>query len=124
MIGPFRAALAGAALLAGFVAFVIALVLVGLMLFIAGRIVVGRKATFGAAVAIAFLGSLAGFILSLFLPRLGPLMALVVWLCLIKSFFSTDWIQALAVGLLAVLVTVAVRIVVGILFRITLFALP
>ena len=123
MIGPFEGALAGAALLAVFVAFVIVLLVVGLMLYIAGRIVVGGKATFGGAVAIAFLGTLIGFVLSVLLPVIGWVIALLAWLYLIKSFFKTGWLKALLIGIVAIVVTVVVGVIVGILFGITLFAL-
>lgn len=108
---------------AGFVASVIALLLVGFMLYIAGRMVVGARATFGGAVAIAFLGILTGFLLSALFPVVGWVIALIAWLYLIKSFFKTGWLQALAIGIVAVVVTIVIAIVVGILFGITLFAL-
>jgi len=123
MIGPFGVALTGVALLAAFVAFVIVLLIVGLMLYIAGRIVVGRKATYGGAVAIAFLGTLVGFVVSLLLPVVGWVIALLVWLYLIKSFFKTGWLRAFVIGIVAIVVTVVVAIIVGIIFGITLVGL-
>ena len=112
--------LSGDALIASVVSFLVTLLAMAFVLYVAGRMVVGEKATFGSAITIALVGSIVAFILNLLLPILGGVIALLAWWYLIKSQFDTGWLAAFAIGILAVIVSVIVSIVVSIIFGISL----
>ena len=117
------AGLAGVALIATLVTFVVTLLVTGFILFVAGKIVVGGRATFGKAVTIAFLGSIVGFILSILLPGIGWILALVAWIYFIKSYFGTGWLVALGIAILAVVVSVVIAMIMAIVFGIAMFTI-
>jgi hypothetical protein len=122
MVLGIAAGLTLAALMASLVGFIITLLVEGFVIYVAGRIVVGAKATFGGAFKIALLGTVIGFILGIVLPVIGTILALIVWLYLIKSTFDTGWLAALAIGIMAVVVSVAIVIVL-VAMGVTMFAL-
>jgi len=108
-------------LLSSFIVFIVNLIVLTIVFYVAGRVVVGKKrAKFGDAFVISLFGTLTGTILSLFIPHwLGAILSLIVWLLLIRHFYETGWLGALAVGILAVIV----MIVVGFLLEILLVAI-
>jgi len=108
-------------LLPPLIKFVINLIVLIVVFYVAGRVVVGKKrAKFGDAFVISLFGTLTGTILNLFIPYwLGAILSLIVWLLLIRHFYETGWLGALAVGILAVIV----MIVVGFLLEILLVAI-
>ena len=114
------ASLASDTLIADLVSLIITLLATAFVLYVAGKMVVGEKATFGSALSIAAVGAILAFVLNLFLPILGGVIALLAWWYLIKVQFETGWLAALAVGILAVIVSVVVAVVVSILFGISL----
>jgi len=108
-------------LLSSFIVFVVNLIVLTIVFYVVGRVVVGKKrAKFGDAFVISLFGTLTGTILSLFIPHwLGAILSLIVWLLLIRHFYETGWVGALAVGILAVIV----MIVLGFILEILLAAL-
>ena len=86
--------------------------LVGTLAIYAGaRLVIDRSAGLGRAVAVALVGALAWALVSFFLgwlPVVGPLLALVVWVGVINVAYPGGWGTAAAVGLVAWLVAAAV----------------
>lgn len=110
-------------MLAELVSFLVSLVALAFVLYIAGKMVVGKRATFGKALAIAFLGTVIGFLISLFIPLIGWLIALLVWLYLIKSYYSTGWLSAFGIAILAVIVAIVVGIILGLIFGVTIIGL-
>jgi hypothetical protein len=113
-------ALTGAALIAAIVGFIITLLVMGFVIYVAGRVVVGDKATFGGAVAIAAIGSIVSFVLNLLIPFIGGLLAIIAWWFIIKNKFDTGYWAALAIGIMAVIISAIISIAVAILFGLSL----
>jgi len=92
----------------------------------AGTVAAGRRrALFSDAFVISLLGTVVSNICSLFFPRLiGLILSLVVWLLLIRRYYETGWLGALAVAILAVIIYVIVWVILAFIFAIppSLFA--
>jgi len=104
---------------------VVNLIILTIILYIAGLVVVGGdRAKLSSAFAIALLGTFISFALNMaFTLVLIPLslsweyvfifrvfLSLIVWLSLIKSFYKTGWLGALAVAILAVIIAVVLEL--------------
>ena len=94
--------------------FIVRLLILTVVFYIAGIIVVGkRRALFSDALVISLLGTAVGIICDFFFPSLiGAILSLLVWLLLIRHYYETGWLGALAVGILAVIIAVVMSIVV------------
>ena len=107
------------------ISFVISLILLTLVLYVAGLVVVGgERARLSNAFSIALLGVFVDFALDivfrlLLLPLSIPFeyllifrafLTLLVWLSLIKNFYRTGWLGALAVAILAVIIAVVLEL--------------
>ncbi|MEM2675940.1 MAG: hypothetical protein QXT10_05560 [Candidatus Bathyarchaeia archaeon] len=92
--------------------FLIELVVLAVLLYLAGLIVVGkRRALFSDAFIIALLGTVLSTIFVIFLPNLiALLLSVITWLILIKKLFETGWLGAIAVGILVVITYFAILI--------------
>ena len=102
----------GLAILVAIAVFLIQVLILSVVIYIAGLMVVGgRKATFGDAFKISLLGTVLGGLIcaaiSFFVPLLGLIVYILIWLALIKQYFETGWLNALAIGILAVIVWIA-----------------
>lgn len=102
----------GLTLLFAIALFLIELVVLAVLLYLAGLIVVGRKrALFSDAFIIALLGTVLSTIFVIFLPWLiAVLLGVITWLILIKRLFETGWLGAIAVGILVVIIYFAILI--------------
>jgi len=107
------------------IAFFVNLIVLALILYVAGLTVVGgERAKISRAFSIAFLGAFVNFALNVFFILLpSPLslswehafifrviLSFIIWLSLIKNFYRTSWLGALAVATL-VLVMVVLELV-------------
>jgi len=92
----------------GISAFVISLLIAGIFLALAGKLVGIRNATLGRSIiAIVGGGILAGISAGLFsmvFPPLAPLVGFIVDLWVIKTVFDTDWIRAFLAWLFAIII--------------------
>jgi len=114
----------GSTLLGFIVLFIIYLLVIGFVLWLAGEIVVGRRVTFGEALAIAGVGTfLVGASIAL-LGLIGLLLGLVIFLLLVKHYFKTGWLGAIGVGIMAIVVLVVLTFVLGAILVGTLFGFP
>ena len=114
----------GSTLLGVIVLFIIYLLVIGFVLWLAGEIVVGRRVTFGEALAIAGVGTfLVGASIAL-LGLIGLLLGLVIFLLLVKHYFKTGWLGAIGVGIMAIIVLVVLTFVLGAILVGTLFGFP
>jgi hypothetical protein len=101
--------------------FFINLLVLTIVLYFAGLIVVGKKR---ALLSDAFIISLLGTVLSTLFLMLIPyrwvslFLFLFVWLLLVKRFYETGWLGAIAVAILAVIIFLSVMIIVALLFGI------
>ena len=107
------------------IVFIIYLVVIGFVLWLAGEIVVGRRVTFGEALGIAGVGTfLVGAALA-FLPGLiGLAIGLVIFLLLVKHYFKTGWLGAIGVSIMAIVVGIVIIFILGALALGALFVLP
>jgi hypothetical protein len=100
-------------LLGGLITFVVSLLAGGLAIYVAARVVVG-DADYGHAVVTAVVGSLAWFVVSLFLgwlPLLGTLLPLLAWIGVVNLRYEGGWVNAALVGLVAWVASVVALVV-------------
>ncbi|KPV64209.1 MAG: hypothetical protein AOA66_0389 [Candidatus Bathyarchaeota archaeon BA2] len=110
-----------AELLPAMISFIIHLTVMTIVFYVAGVIVVGkRRALFSDAFVISLLGIIVGDICILFFrPQLiGLILSLFVWLLLIRHYYETGWLGALAVAILAVIVYLVVLFILALLLTI------
>jgi len=79
------------------VAFVIALLIGGLAIYISARFVIDVD-DYSHAVVTAFLGAI-GWALTAWIPLIGPVIALVVWIGVINWRYPGGWTKAAIIGL-------------------------
>jgi len=104
------------------VAFIVNLIVMTIVFYIAGIVVVGKqRALLSDAFVISLLGTFVGALFVLFIPwhLLGLILSLIIWLLLIKHYYETGWLGALAVAILAIIIYVVVLF-----FLALLLALP
>jgi len=115
----------GFAILIAIAIFIIQVLILSVVIYIAGLMVVGgRRATFGDAFKISLLGTVLGGLIyaaiSFFVPLVGLIVYILVWLALIKQYFETGWLNALAIGILAIIVALILLIIVALILAIPL----
>jgi len=128
-------------LLLEFIAFIIRLLVLTTVFYVAGILIVGRKrALYGDAFTIALLGTVISTFFMAVLPGmviftfdshkfglgsgLGLLISFFVYLLLIRHYYETGWLGALAVSILAVVVFVVLALVLAFLLLIPFLFLP
>ena len=95
---------------------VVKIIILAPAFWLAGRTLAGKnKAKFIDAVWIVILGTLIGGIFSFFeiIGIIALVIQLIVWLGLVKHFFDTDWIRALVISLLAIIIIIMVGFILG-----------
>lgn len=112
-------------ILRSLIVFIVNLIVLTLILYVAGLAVVGgERAKLSNAFAIAFLGTLINFVLALFFNLLALpivlsleymlifrlLLSFIVWLSLIKNFYKTGWLGALAVAILTGIIMIVLEL--------------
>ncbi len=107
------------------ITFVLSLVILTVVFYVAGAIVVGRqRALVSDAFVISLLGTIVSSICLLFFsPLIGWILSLVIWLLLIRHYYETGWLGALAVAILAVIVFIVVSFILSLLLAIPLILL-
>ncbi len=83
------------------------------VLWISGRLLVGvEKAKFADALWIGAVGALIGtFFGALSLSsKIAPLVVFISWVILVKHFFDSDWLKALTISIMSVLIFVAIAV--------------
>lgn len=110
------------------VSLVILWIVVSIPVWIAGKAVTGGKATFGDALVATLVGPIVYVVVSLivdfFLGALigstalffGYILALLAWIWVFKASFSTGWLRAILIAVLAWVIFIVLSLVVGILF--------
>jgi hypothetical protein len=111
----------GLRLIFAIVWFFVNLFVLAVVLYLAGLIVVGGKRTrFSDAFIISLLGTVLSTIFFLFIPYnlLALFLSIFVWLLLIKRLYETRWLSAIAVGILAMVIFLAVTVLLALIFGI------
>jgi len=99
------------------ISFVIILIVLSVIFYLAGLIVVGgRRALFRDAFAISVLGTLVLIVcLSVFSLEVAIILSLIAWLLLVRHYYETGLLGSIAVGLTSVIVAVVILVVLSIL---------
>jgi hypothetical protein len=97
---------------------IVRIIVLSPVLWLAGRALAGRNAKFTDAVWIVVLGTLVGAVFeaifaggSGILSLLSSIIVFFIWLGLVKHFFDTGWLRALAVVILVVIIYVIIAII-------------
>jgi hypothetical protein len=83
------------------------------VLWISARLLVGvEKARFADALWIGAVGALIGtFFGALSLSsKIGPFVVYIIWVILVKHFFDSDWLRALTISIMGVLIFVVLAV--------------
>ena len=99
------------------ISFAIIFAVLSVVFYLAGNVVVGRsRATFKDAFAISVLGTLVLIVcLSVFSLEFAVVLALVAWLLLVRHYYETGILGAVAVGLTSVIVAVVILVLLNML---------
>lgn len=81
------------------IAFIVALLVGGLAIYISARVIAGVD-NYSHAVITALIGAIA-WALAAWIPLIGPLIALLVWIAVINWRYPGGWIKAILIGLVA-----------------------
>jgi len=101
--------------------FFINLLVLTVVLYLAGLVVVGKKrALLTDAFIISLLGTVLSTLFLMFIPYalIRLFLFIFVWLFLIKRFYETGWLRAIAVAILTVIIFLAITIILALLFGI------
>lgn len=109
---------------ASLIAFVVALLIGGLAIYISARVVVDVD-DYGHALATAVLGAI-GWAITAWIPLIGPILALIIWVAVIKWRYPGGWVTAVIIGLGAWVSALIVLLVVNSVFRlgVSAFGIP
>jgi len=91
------------------VAFVVALLIGGLAIFVSARLIVDVD-DYSHATVTALLGAIA-WALTSWIPLLGPILALIAWVWVINWRYPGGWGTAAAIGLIAWLAALVILLV-------------
>lgn len=97
------------------VAFVVALLVGGLAIYLGASLVTGER-DYVQAVVTAVIGAIA-WALTAWIPLLGPIIALVVWIGVINWRYEGGWIDAAKIGVVAWLAALVLLFVLNAVFR-------
>jgi len=94
--------------------FIILLVVLTIIFYVAGRIVVGKKrALFSDAFLISLLGTVVlNVCIYFFRIEVGLILSLIVWLLLIRHYYETGLLGSIAVGIIAMIVSVIILFII------------
>jgi len=101
--------------------FFVNLLVLAIVLYLAGLVVVGgKRALLSDAFIISLLGTILSTLFFMFIPYrlLALTLCMIVWLLLIKRLYETGWFGAMAVGILAIIIFLAITILLALLFGI------
>ncbi len=104
---------------------IINVIIIGPMLWLAGRILAGKdKAKLTDAIWIAALGTIIGLVFShLFSGVIALVIVVLLWLALIRHFFDCGWAKAFLIALVAIVIFVVTATVLALLGLVALRAL-
>jgi len=109
-------------LLFAVISFIINLLIMTIVFYLAGVIVVGkRRALFSDALVISLLGTVVLIVcLSVFGLEIGIILSLIAWLLLVRHYYETGWLGAIAVGIMSIIVAVVIVFILSILLGISI----
>lgn len=101
---------------------IVNIIILSPVLWIAGRLLAGKdKAKFTDAIWIVVLGTVIGGIFQYFFSGIiAAIIVLFIWLALVKHFFDTGWLRALAIAIVAILIWVVIAVIIGIIIGVAI----
>jgi hypothetical protein len=101
---------------------IISIIVIAPVLWIAGRLLAGKdKAKFTDAIWIVVLGTVIGSVLQyLFAGIIASIIVLFIWLALVKHFFDTGWLRALAIAIVAVIIWIVIAVIIALIVGIAI----
>jgi hypothetical protein len=101
---------------------IVNIIILAPVLWISGRLLTGKdKAKFTDALWIVILGTVIGGVFQYFFSGIiAAIIVLFIWLALVKHFFDTGWLKALAIAILAIIIWIVIAIILGVLLGIGL----
>ncbi|MCW4007370.1 MAG: hypothetical protein NWF09_01575 [Candidatus Bathyarchaeota archaeon] len=101
---------------------IVNIIILSPVLWISGRLLAGKdKAKFTDAIWIVVLGTVIGGVFQYFFSGLlASLIVLFIWLALVKHFFDTGWLRALAIAIVAILIWIVIAVIIGIILGIAI----
>ena len=97
------------AVVGSLIAFIVALLVGGLAIYISARVIVDVE-DYSHAVITALIGAVA-WALTSWIPLIGPVIALIVWIAVINWRYPGSWVKAVLIGLVAWLSALAILFV-------------
>src|SRR5205807_9633397 len=102
----------GTTLVSFIILFIIYLLVMGVVRWLAGEIVVGRQVTVGEAIAVAGTGTfLVGAVIVFVQGMLGLLIGLLLFRLLVKHSCKAGWLGAVGVAIMAIVVLVVLTFI-------------
>jgi hypothetical protein len=87
-------------------------IIIGPVLWLAGRTLEGKQARFLDGLWIAALGTLIGDVLGSFITGfIAEIIVIIIWLALIKHFFHCGWLKALLTAIVAIIISIIIAFV-------------
>jgi hypothetical protein len=101
---------------------VVNIIILAPVLWISGRLLVGKeKAKFMDALWIVILGTVIGGAFQyLFSGIIAAIIVLFIWLALVKHFFDTGWLMALAIAIIAIVIWIVIAVIIGLIVGIAI----
>jgi hypothetical protein len=95
---------------------IVNIIILAPVLWISGRLLAGKdKAKFTDALWIVILGTVIGGVFQYFFSGIiASIIVLVIWLALVKHFFDTGWLKALAIAIVAVLIWIVIAVIIAV----------
>lgn len=103
------------ALVDALIGFVVSLLIGAVGIYVGARVVADIE-DYSYAIITALVGSIVWWVVALFvgwIPLLGPILALLAWIGVIKARYPGGWGNAIAIGLVAWVTVVIVLLVLG-----------
>jgi CDP-diglyceride synthetase len=104
---------------------IVSIIVIAPAIWIAGRLLVGKEKAKGTdAIWIVVLGVVISDIFHYFFGQgvIASIILLIILLGLVKHFFDTGWLKALAIAIVAVILFIVVAIIVAVVFGLVLTA--
>lgn len=92
---------------------IVSIIVISPVLWLSGRAIVGKeKANFLDAIWIVLLGTIIGGIFGFFFTGIiAAIIQLLIWLALVRHFFDTEWLKALVISILAVIIFLVIAVI-------------
>ena len=104
------------------ISIIVNIIVLSPVLWISGRLIAGKdKARFTDALWIVVLGTFIGAVFQYFFTGLiASIIVLIIWLALVKHFFDTSWLRALAIAIVAIVIWIVIAAIIALILGIAI----